>query len=67
MFECKNPACNAGPSGLRLIGASPVKMEVRKVFLRCTKCGKGFTLRGNGIDFNAQVLTVSNNKGRRMK
>jgi transcription elongation factor Elf1 len=50
---------------LRLLGASPVKMAVRKVFLTCTWCGKSFTVRGNGMEFNADVLTVSNNRGKR--
>lgn len=61
MFQCKNPECGAGSSRLRLMGASPVKMEIRKAFLVCRDCGKAFTLRGNGMQFNESVLRVANN------
>ena len=60
MFEC--PSCKAGASRLRLIGASPVKMAVRKVYLECRDCDSAFTLRGGGMNFNEDVLRVSNNK-----
>jgi hypothetical protein len=60
-FVC--PRCQAGASRLRLIGASPAKMEERKVFLACTDCNSRFTLRGNGLRFNIEVLRVGNNKG----
>jgi hypothetical protein len=60
MFSC--PKCNAGASRLRLIGASPVKMAIRKIYLTCVDCKSGFTLRGNGMNFNEEVLRVSNNR-----
>ena len=64
MFECPNPECKAGPSRLRVIAASPVKMEVRRIFLRCVDCDSQFTIRGNGVDFNVEVLRVGNNPRR---
>ena len=59
MFAC--PKCHAGSASLRLMGASPAKMTIRKVFLRCTSCKSAFTLRGNGMQFNESILRVANN------
>ena len=59
MFQC--PKCGAGTSKIRLVGANPVKMLIRKVFLTCTDCGRSFTMRGEGMKFNENVMRVGNN------